>query len=271
MSKSNIISGKYARTTPIKHKIGEEEKFGTGFFYSVDNSIYLITNLHVLREHIQEVREQDISNTRILGGFAYPKVTNIYIRPDKKDPIKTKRIRVELFNQMGEPIWITHPEVEADVVAVPLDLDIDYLATRTYSKESFPREDRLIQGGDGVIATGYPLGLYDANTYFPVVRSGIIATPFQLPYKDLPCFLVDSKMHKGTSGSPVLTEPSFLIKQVDGFGILDDKNSALIGIHSAEEMPPGVIDESKYPEEWKRLELNIVWRIQLVEEIIRSD
>lgn len=38
------------------------------------------------------------------------------------------------------------------------------------------------------------------------MRNGIISSAYPVPYRDNPYFLVDARLHPGTSGSPVTTK-----------------------------------------------------------------
>ena len=89
-----------------------------------------------------------------------------------------------------------------------------------------------------LIVVGYPLGLYDSMHNTPIIRSATIAIVYPLPFEGKDYFLIDSRLHKGTSGSPVILKPQ----------------DNLVGIHS------GQLEEDT--------NLNIVWYAELIPEII---
>jgi hypothetical protein len=67
-----------------------------------------------------------------------------------------------------------------------------------------PNNIRLHVGED-VMVMGYPLGVFDDMHNLPILRNGIIASAYPIPFKRNQYFLVDSYLEKGTSGSPVIT------------------------------------------------------------------
>ncbi len=53
---------------------------------------------------------------------------------------------------------------------------------------------------------GYPLGVYDDIHNLPLLRTGIIASAYPIPFRCKPYFLVDSHLEEGMSSSPVMTK-----------------------------------------------------------------
>ena len=68
--------------------------------------------------------------------------------------------------------------------------------------------------------------------------------------------MIDSKLHPGTSGSPVVNSPHNLLLQQDGKGGFHSSGTLLLGIHSAEHLMKG-----------EALGLNVVWYAELLVEI----
>jgi hypothetical protein len=59
--------------------------------------------------------------------------------------------------------------------------------------------------GEDILVMGYPKGCYYDNVFdLPVIRSGTLASAYPVPYQDKPHFLIDARLHEGTSGSPVM-------------------------------------------------------------------
>jgi hypothetical protein len=92
-------------------------------------------------------------------------------------------------------------------------------------------------------------------------------------------FLIDSFLHEGTSGSPVLLKPSLLNRNIDSRARLNlDSRSSferkLLGIHSGSFIPmdwdpcnEGQLGEKGCP----RLGLNEVWFASLIPKIIEEN
>ncbi|HEV7766224.1 MAG TPA: trypsin-like peptidase domain-containing protein [Thermoanaerobaculia bacterium] len=55
-----------------------------------------------------------------------------------------------------------------------------------------------------LLFSGYPEGLWDPETGFPIVRRAVTATPLKSDYRGDAVFLIDGAVHHGCSGGPVL-------------------------------------------------------------------
>jgi hypothetical protein len=53
---------------------------------------------------------------------------------------------------------------------------------------------------------GYPFGVYDDIHNITILRNGIIASAYPIPFRGEPYFLVDSNLEEGVSGSLVITK-----------------------------------------------------------------
>ena len=96
--------------------------------------------------------------------------------------------------------------------------------------------------GDDLLVIGYPLGIRDTKHKTPIIRSAIMASVYPLPFDGMPYFLIDSFLHEGTSGSPVLLKPSTVNRYINRGAELNlDRISSfekkLIGIHSGSFIP----------------------------------
>lgn len=58
--------------------------------------------------------------------------------------------------------------------------------------------------GSEVYLLGYPDDLYDKYNKLPILRKGVIATPYHLSYNGTNTFLIDAAIYNGSSGSPIL-------------------------------------------------------------------
>lgn len=247
----------------IDSDTGERDS-ASGFFYKHDHHFYVVTNQHVLEiyddeevETYEEAREKEPE---------YPDELYVYVRYGPRDPTKATRVQVDLFDSGGDPLWIEHPNSAVDVIAIPLRVDIDVTLSERYSKRDFLPAEFDSFGGDSAMALGYPKGLYDPNTYFPVIRDGLIATPANVDYKGLPVFLMAAKMHDGTSGSPVLTQPSSIQRSTEHLAMMGGAPSYLLGIHSGPEYAPPPPDD---PDEFDpNVDLHMVWRVEVLEELL---
>ena len=107
--------------------------------------------------------------------------------------------------------------------------------------------------GDLCIITGYPYAFHDTLHYLPIVRSGTLASTWGAFFRGKKCFLVDSKLHSGTSGSPVVKPFSSVRRDRRGGVGIGNFPPVLIGVNS------GAYGE---------LDLNAIWYSFLIPEII---
>jgi hypothetical protein len=97
-----------------------------------------------------------------------------------------------------------------DIAVIPLDQSkmIEKFKIGCFCNESFLPSYIPIYFGEDLTVMGYPLGLYDEFNNLPIMRRASIASVFSVPFNGQPCFLIDARLHSGTSGSPVLTRSS---------------------------------------------------------------
>ncbi|RLG75606.1 MAG: hypothetical protein DRO14_04395 [Thermoprotei archaeon] len=242
-------SNMYFSVTPIitfcgKTRIG----YATGFFYKdlTTGDMYLITNRHVI---INETKQY------------FPEYIVIRVHIDRHDLTKNREVKIQLYKN-GKPIWIEHPNLSfdnqigaiPDIVAIPVQPENNWLVD-PLSKNIFPPLDIVLVPGDDLIVLGYPLGFYDEHHNLPIARRAALSSPFGVRFRGYPFFLVDAKLHVGTSGAPVFTKPTTAIVRKEKVEISSRPVTFFIGVHSA-----------IYP----NLELSIVWYAWIIEEIIRK-
>ncbi|WP_345530638.1 hypothetical protein, partial [Actinoplanes utahensis] len=112
----------------------------TGFFYlGQDDNQYLITNKHVV-----DPEEDDVENIRILLRGSSNLADLEY-----QD--------ISLLSESGGRNWLEHPvDTDADVVAVPLDVDLRNYGNRVFSRENFLPDEIQIGAGQQAMILGYP-------------------------------------------------------------------------------------------------------------------
>ncbi len=162
----------------------------TAFFWTDNGRTFVVTNKHV-----------------ILGDdFANPRpLTSIRLRCHTTANLNVSNdIDVSLFNG-SSPIWLEHNNARVDVVVIPAGPTIFAgLAIHSFSSASLPMANLVIGPGEPLAIIGYPLGFYDQVNNLPVVRSASLASAYRVPFNGLPMFITDAKLHRGTSGAPVV-------------------------------------------------------------------
>jgi hypothetical protein len=250
----NPINSDIFSVAPIKffkEKKEIQDEAATGFFFRL-NGFYFITNHHV-------VIDEDFS----------PDELRLLLH--KKDDRRTGMFPIPLYDATGNRLWLEHPRYgkDVDVIALPVDIEkLHKYAFAYFCPGDIMRPEIDLSIGDDVLVIGYPLGVRDTIHNLPIVRNATIASLYTVPFEGKPRFLIDSRLHRGTSGSPVITKPTEIIRTTDGsvtqqFGIF---RRFFLGIHSETYDIP-----TRDPDFDEPLGLNYVWYAQLVPEIIRAN
>jgi hypothetical protein len=105
-----------------------------------------------------------------------------------------------------------------------------------------------VEVGTPVLIVGFPLGFHDNLHHLPVARQAVIASAFGIRFQGQGYFLTDARMHRGTSGAPVVVR---VTHERSGRGELA---WMLLGVHAAR---MDVADRDIAQD--ARLDLNCAW------------
>ena len=236
-------------TTAKVETYKSEKKLGaaSGFFYKKESRKYYITNRHVV---IDENKDY------------YPDKVKLRLHLSKAELNKNHYLDLPLYDANGDKIWYEHPnynDIKCDIAVIPLlpetlhskGMRIFDSSSITFIGSELIKVSEVNPFGD-LAVVGYPLEFYDNVNNLPVYRKAMIASQYGVDFNGKPYFLIDTNLHPGTSGSPVLNTHHTLFKQKDS-----KEGYALFGIHSAEHIMNG-----------EPLGLNVVWYPYLINEII---
>lgn len=209
----------------------------TGFYFTRDDNLYLITNRHVVLEELTYHRPDRIEIT---------------LHPDPSNLAATSVYSISLYDHAGNPVWREASDTSGsvDVVAIPIlkeyfPSDVLY---RSFTPEHMPSQMRDIEVGHSVRVVGFPLGFHDTLHNLPVMRHAIVASSYSLRFQGNGYFLTDSLLHRGSSGSPVVAYRKDIGNGRIGFPWL------LLGVHSAR-----LSAASRDPQQDERLNLFAAW------------
>ena len=225
------ISDLWVHTTLlIENDRGERR---TGFFVSqiTDETddlhkVFIVINKHAINGD-PSLRQQAQS-------------VNLGVNVQQSGKVVGKTFTYPLYYSDGKPDWHGHPDDDVDVLAIDATLlvnsvpELDFrhaIHSAIAGPEIIERE--RIAVGDEVVVVGYPLGLRQGQTNYPLVRQGMLATnPGQGLYDEatkrtLRGFLIDGATVPGSSGSTVLLKP--VIKS-DPEELLTQTSASLLGI-----------------------------------------
>jgi hypothetical protein len=217
----------------------------TGFFYASGGTVYLATNRHVVLEPQTGLR---------------PDALRLRLHSDATRDLTLNFDRTIPLYVNGRRKWHEHPapaSVPIDVAVVELDRAVAQAVQgiRPLTRDTFfPRSRFVVPPGEDVMILGYPLGASDTRNNLPIVRHASVATAYGVDFNGERAFFVDANLHRGMSGSPVLTKPKLTWPAAEGgVMLLTDSPVYLLGVYS------GYVEE---------LGMGKVWYAETLEEII---
>jgi hypothetical protein len=165
----------------------------TGFFFEREKRLYLITSRHVVLDKPSE---------------HYPDRLEIELHVDPDNVADTVGFSIPLYRE-GKSIWREGFDSTSAIDVVALELERAALP-KTLSFHAFTPAhlvERLeqVEIGTSVIVVGFPLGVHDELHRLPVARQAVIASAFGIRFQGHGYFLTDARLHRGTSGAPVVT------------------------------------------------------------------
>jgi hypothetical protein len=228
-------------------RLGKDVCSATGFFYRTHGQPFLVTNRHVV---IDEKKRH------------FPDSLRIRVHSDPTNFQENVDIQIPLYDGEHRKLWLEHPVRggRVDLAALRLKGLITgrHVVSYITAKMRLPN-DLVVRVGEDAVAVGFPLGFHDDVYNLPVLRSGMLATPYPIGFRGTPCFLIDARLHEGMSGSPLFTKPQIgLLHKKGGISLGPSPPQFFLGVVSAT-LPPFVGDNP--------LGLNVAWFSDLVEEI----
>ncbi|MEO1237780.1 MAG: serine protease [Planctomycetota bacterium] len=218
----------------------------TAFFFLRDDYLFLVTNRHVVRDE---------------ASGLYPNRLQVQVHVDPDDLTAHGELWLDLVDPEGNHRWREHPTLgaEADVVAIPIN-DPTVIASwhvDTFGPDDLMDETRALPLGQEVIVVGFPLGFEDTVHRLPLIRRATIASVYPLPFKGDRYFVTDARLHRGSSGSPVVAKVFDMATE--------NTQWKLLGVHSAS------LDVSnRDPSQDEKLGLNMTWYASLLMELTES-
>lgn len=241
---SPLVQGWLYATVPIDNPQGES---GTGFLVLRETApdqgrVFIVTNKHVV------CRDSAMRSS-------VPHIRCHFNTTEENGSAGTVSGEIPLANPDGSKRFREHPDADTDVLAVEVT-DVIQLNPKiekrwaTYNNFALEkkRTELDITAGEDIVTIGYPLGLRQGDSNFPLIRQGVISTKIGTLLKDnvqdgqgnirnrtLRAFLIDGATVPGSSGSPVVLKP--VIGRIQG-------NSILMG--SAPPVLLGIVAETMY-------------------------
>jgi hypothetical protein len=208
----------------------------TGFFFERDERLFLVTSRHVVLD--------EASNH-------HPDRLEIELHVDPQNSAAVSYLSMPIYNG-GQPVWrqCVDSGGTVDVVAVEIQRPAlpKSILFSAFTPAHLVAELDRIEVGDPVLIVGFPLGFHDNLHHLPVARQAVISSAFGIRFQGQGYFLTDARMHRGTSGAPVVARMS---RVGSGRG---DLAGMLLGVHGSR---MDVSDRDIAQDE--RLDLNCAW------------
>jgi hypothetical protein len=212
----------------------------SGFFYQDDDDrVFLVTNRHV-------VSPSRRSEDPTLPRPEVPDSLNFHVRTNSIDLRKVKYIGLDLWKVNGNnrirlwkrPAWNL---IDLALIEIPSE-QLAGCQLNAFSEKDIYREPLRSRPGIGIplgleaLVLGYPLGFFDWTNHLPTARRATVATVPRLNFEGKPRFLVDANLHKGMSGSPVISSPPArsMGQSPGGSSPATDDEVFLLGVYSSE-------------------------------------
>lgn len=218
----------------------------TAFFFERDGRLYAVTSRHVLHDPAS-------------GHF--PDRVELTLHTDPDNYTRVAVFSVPLYEQ-GRAVWRQGRDSQGEVDVAVIELQRAALSAevfiRPFTPESLALPPAGVSPGERLLVLGFPLGFYDTLHNLPVARHAIVASSFGVRFQGEGYFLTDGRMHRGSSGSPVL-----LAHRAAKEG--ESPRWVLLGVHSARldmDTRDAVADET--------LGLNCAWYADMLMTLTES-
>lgn len=173
---------------------------GTGFFFKDNDTIYFVSNKHVIcgdnnnRTRLTfylNIKDKNNEQVNINNGIVHINFANI-IKSDIYDiamyPVNNL---FEHFNEKGYHID-------------------QYILNKEDIETNYDKYDYI----ENVITASYPSDMKDSYTYRPIITGGITASPISMLLENKNTFLINITTYKGSSGSPIFIKKDGCYKMV---------------------------------------------------------
>jgi S1-C subfamily serine protease len=164
----------------------------SGFFFERDGRLFLVTSRHVLFD--------------APSGHA-PDRIEIEMHTDERDLTQLATLSI-LLHRDGLTLWHQARDSGGEVDVAALEIDRAAMpagcVVQPFGPQHLAGGFDLFEVGDRLAIPGFPLGFFDTVHHLPVVRQASVASHYGIRFQGLGFFLTDARMHRGSSGSPVL-------------------------------------------------------------------
>lgn len=236
---ANFTAGASVGSGFFYQELGPRDPEGPGFQWRTVTKLYVVTNRHVLLPRNlpsdQGPRQATVADVESLQfSLAAERTTG-----------GVEWVPIKLSNDEFANRVQCHPSIGVDVAVVSvLDLVAEAYKERSgtlrqwsaVTSEELPEDSELSVGaGEEVIVIGYPKQYHDPVNKLPIMKLGLLSTPWGTKFRGEEAFLVDLRNFKGASGSVIVTRPTSLWAGAGGQLLTSkSKQYLFLGVYSGE-------------------------------------
>lgn len=217
----------------------------TAFFFQRDDRLFAVTSRHVLHDEPS-------------GHF--PDRIELVLHVDAVNLTRTVVLSILLYHE-GRAVWRQGADSGGPVDVAVIEIDRENLphesVMRAFEPHHIQPPSSEVEAGASLRIVAFPLGFYDTRHHLPVVRHAIVASSFGVRFEGQGYFLTDGRMHRGTSGAPVV------LRCGAGAGEIPWR---LMGIHSA-----GMDMRDRDAAQDDTLGLNCTWYADILMTLTQAD
>lgn len=178
-------------TTILKTFLDDQQiGVATGFFYVHNDKLYIVTCKHVIYGN------NFGQNTQ--APVAQVNKLKLNLHTNIQNSTQNEEVTVNLINN-GNRIRLEHQYTDVDVILVPITIDRTRYVISNVDTTLLNYENLVIPDFERIFIFGYPFGWFDQFNNLPIVRTGNLASPFQVPFQGKPIMLGDVITHEGMS------------------------------------------------------------------------
>lgn len=185
----------------------------SGFYFERGGRLFFVSSRHVLFD--------------APSGHA-PDRIEIEVHTDPLDLTRLTTLSILLYRN-GQAVWQQARDSGGDIDVAAIEIDRSALpegcVVRPFGLSHLTVGFDMFEVGDRLAIPGFPLGFFDTVHHLPVVRQASVASCYGIRFQGQGFFLTDARMHRGSSGSPVLA-------RADAFAA-DRPHWCLLGVHSS--------------------------------------
>jgi len=164
----------------------------TGFFFRRDQRLYLVSSRHVFIDEAE--------------GH-HPDRLEIELHTDAANLAATIGLSVLMYENR-RACWHQGRDAGSEIDVAVLEIEVaalpEAVALAAFTPDNLASADDVVPIGQALLIAGFPLGFHDALHHLPVVRHGIVASPYGWRFQGKASFLTDARTHRGISGAPVV-------------------------------------------------------------------